>query len=212
MSDDHDQPSFSNMVESLTGHPVPTTAASDAVVLADVQPDGGSPASARQSSGNRQGFLWPYIGGLLVAVILAVAGFVFPWIVLDRGSVGQTSYSAIDLPVGNYIGVLWLAVLIVLAVLGWRFHWRWALVIGACSAAVGLVTFLGLALLLKEAPHLLPLWLLPKEARSYVPAIGSGLGPWSAFASCTAFCVWFVMAAIVVNDQPKGSLSSNRSV
>ena len=161
MSDDQDQPSFSSMVESLRGEAVPTTEASNAKAFPGVQPDDGSRGSAHRSGGGRRIPLWLFIGGLLVAVLLAAAGFVLPWIVLDRGSVGQTSYSAIDLPVGNYIGVLWLAVLVVLGVLGWLFHWRWALVIGACSAALGLVTFLGLALLLKEAPHLLPLWLLP---------------------------------------------------
>lgn len=201
MSDDRDQPSFSSLVESLHGQAVPPTEASDAAALSVVRLDAGSRKPPRRSGGNGLIAPWLHTGGLLAAVLLAAGGFVFPWIVLDRGSVGQTSYSAIDLPVGNYLGVLWLTCIVVFGVLGWLLRWRWALVLGALSAAVGLVTFLSLALLLDEAPHLLPLWLLPKEVRSYVPAIGSGFGPWSAFASCAALCVWFVVAVIV--DRPR---------
>ena len=140
---------------------------------------------------------WLFVGGMLLALALAAGGFVVPWIVVDRGSLGSLTYSAVNLPVGNWLGMMWLGSIVLLGAATLLFKWRWTIFVGALSSMIGVATFLSLALFLREAPHLIPFWLIPKGARHYVPAIGSGAGPWLAFASSAVLGAWFIIFAVV---------------
>jgi hypothetical protein len=130
-------------------------------------------------------------------MLIGIAGFFVPWVIVDRGSVGEFQFGPIDLPVGNVIGMVWLGILVVLAAIGWLSRWRPVLVVGALAAVPTALVFLILAIVLSAAPHFVPLWLLPKEARSYVPAIGVGSGEWLACIASIGLFVWFIAAAVV---------------
>jgi hypothetical protein len=144
-------------------------------------------------------FKWFKVLAVLFVLCLALAagGFFLPWVTVERGSLGAPSYSAIDLPIGNDLGLAWLAFLILLALGGWFRRHRWVLIVGSlCSVATAVV--LGVtAVLLHIAPRLVPLWLVPGSARRFVPDIGTGLGPNLAFVSAGLLVIWFALAAVV---------------
>ena len=201
MNADPDEPSFSNLVDSLRADDGRATGAPDPPSDGDQVAVPSKSVNALEPTG-RQVRPWMLGGGLVVALLLAAGGFVLPWVVLDHGTIGPVSYSAIDLPVGNYVGVFWLVCIVVMALTGWLFRWTWALVIGTVAAGIGVVVFLTLALLLREAPHLIPVWLLPKDVRGYVPSLSTGIGVWLPMASCVVFVAWFVGAGM---SRPKPS-------
>lgn len=188
------------MAEALrtdSGPPLPVTGADRAI---DRLPDASAVVTPVARSGEESARTWLMGGAITVATVLALGGFFLPWIVIDHGVAGSMSYSAKDLPVGNYIGVAWLLFIVMLASVGWAMRWRWSFAVGALSSFVGILTFFVLAIILSEAPHLVPLWLIPKEARSFVPSVGSGPGPWSAALSCTVFFAWFVVSWFTRRD------------
>jgi hypothetical protein len=153
-------------------------------------------SSGSRSPSNRKGAALLSVV-LLVTIVFGILGFIQPWVIVNRGLSGSPTYSAIDMPVISDIGLAWMAVLVVMAVVGWFLHGKWLLIIGAFCAAFTAVILAGLALLFHIVPHLVPLWLIPKDARSYVPDIASGSGPTFGFVSGVLFIGWFVAAAIV---------------
>lgn len=136
------------------------------------------------------------LAALGVVLVLAILGFLLPWITVDNGSTSGLSYAASDLPVGNVIGALWLALLTTIAIVGWALRSRWVLLMGILCLVPTVVVLTLLAVLVNEAPHLVPLWLIPKQVRTDIPAISSGTGPLLAIASSGLFLLWCIAAAI----------------
>lgn len=135
--------------------------------------------------------------GFVAVLVLAALGFLEPWISVDRDLASAPSYSAIDVPVVVEVGALWVAILVVLAIVAWATRQRWLFVIGALATLVTAVMLGVLAILFHVVPHLLPFWLIPKRARPYVPDIAGGPGPTFAFLSSLLLLAWFFAAAFV---------------
>jgi hypothetical protein len=132
----------------------------------------------------------------VVCMVLILAGYVLPWIVVDKGAYGERSYGPLELPFGNLIGIAWTVFLIILAVLGWIRRSRWTLLVGSVCSLMSTVVLATLSWLLHLAPRLMPLWLLPKDARGYVPDISIGSGATVAVVASILLLTWFVLASI----------------
>ena len=132
----------------------------------------------------------------VVCLGLILATYILPWIVVDKGAYGGRSYGPLDLPIGNFIGTAWSVFLISLAVLGWMRRSRWVLLGGLVCSIMSTVVLATLSWLLHLAPHLVPLWLLPKDSRGYVPDIGIGSGATVAVVASILLLTWFVLALI----------------
>ena len=105
------------------------------------------------------------------------------------------SYSAADIPVASESGLAWSVFLVVLAGTAWVFRRRWLLIVGAFFATITAIVLGVLAIVIHVVPRILPLSLIPKSARGYVPDITSGSGPPLAFISAILLLAWFVIAA-----------------
>jgi len=151
------------------------------------------PQSGRRSRAHKVE-LWAL---MLASVGLGIAGFTLPWVSLDRGSVGQVGYGAINLPVGGDLGAAWWVALLLVAVVAWLAHRRWVLVFGFILSLWTVAVLLVLAIIVHLGVHLLPLWLIPRHFRPDIPALGSGAGPYAAVASSVLLAVWFIVAAIM---------------
>jgi hypothetical protein len=161
--------------------------------------DGVVPETEESPQPSKRREVWTIVlgGTSLLAVILAVLGFFLPWVNVNRGLSGSPSYAAINIPFVSEVGLAWLALLVLIGVVGWTCHQRWLLIVGAlCTLPTMLLLFV-LTLLLHIVPHLVPLWLIPRQARSYVPDLTGGAGPTLGFVSALLFTFWFVASAIV---------------
>jgi hypothetical protein len=136
-------------------------------------------------------------GTAAVAILLAVLGFILPWVDVNRGLSGNPSYAVINVPFVSELGLAWLALLVVIGFVGWTCHQRWLLILGALCALPTMFLLFVLTLLFHIVPHLVPLWLIPRSARPYVPDITGGVGPTLGFVSALIFTAWFVASAIV---------------
>jgi hypothetical protein len=172
-------------------------------VFTDEEPSeeaqGSGPTPPTHSSVRDPARIWSGALGsaFVVVIVLATLGFVEPWVTVDRGVAGTPSYSVLDVPFVSDVGLAWVALLIVLAAVAWLTRQRWLLLIGAALTLVTMVVLAVLAILFHVVPHLLPLWLLPRRARQYVPDIGSGEGPTLALISSVLLLAWFVACAVV---------------
>jgi len=139
--------------------------------------------------------------GFILFAVLALGGFSMAWITVNRAKT-SFSYGVLSLPVAPAIGMVWTAVLVVLAGLGWLTKDRRVFLVGFVCTAVTTMLLVLLATTIQYALRDLPLWMLPVEARNYVPDIADGSGSWFASASSAVLLLWFVCAAAVVPDKP----------
>jgi hypothetical protein len=133
-------------------------------------------------------------------VAFEILGFFLPWITVNRGYI-VPSYSAVDIPVASELGFAWSVFLVALAATAWILRQRWLLIVGAFFATITAVVLGVLAIVIHVVPRILPLWLIPKSARGYVPDITSGNGPTLAFMSGVLLLAWFVTAAVYRHAQ-----------
>jgi hypothetical protein len=130
----------------------------------------------------------------LVCAALIVAGYVLPWIVVDKGAYGGRRYEPLELPIGNFVGITWTVFLTMLAVLGWMRRSRWILLLGSAFALITALVMTMVWWVMHLVPRLMPLWIIPKAARGYVPDVSIGDGATVAVIASVLLLAWFVLA------------------
>lgn len=144
--------------------------------------------------GSPRRYLLGVSGALCVGLI--VAGYALPWITINRGSFGGHSFGPLWLPVVNAVGVIWTCALLAVAVVGMMSRRRVVLAVGLGCSLVTTVVLVVVLFVLQLIPRIIPLWVLPKKIRGYVPDISVGSGVLVAVVASILLLTWFVWATV----------------
>jgi hypothetical protein len=142
--------------------------------------------------GSSRRYLLGVSGAMCVALI--VAGYVLPWITINRGSFGGHSFGPLWLPVVNAIGVMWTCALLAIAIVGVMSSKRVVLAVGLGCSLVTTAVLIVVLFVLQLIPRIIPFWVLPKKIRGYVPDISVGSGVPVAVVASVLLLAWFVFA------------------
>jgi hypothetical protein len=160
----------------------------------------GTSASERQTG---RSIGWPAL-----AAAALILGQLLPWLTVDLDGRSQ-GYSPFDLPVLDVVCVVWTIVLLAWLVVPLRTTSRrgwWIIGTGAfvlSSIAAGLIV-----LLARWSSRRIPLFLLPEEAKAYVPTIRVDAGLPVIVAGCFVGAVGFAIGAL---RRPSPARSENAS-